>query len=94
MKLLKRTDEQKAEVSQLTDKDGLGGSYSADNGFPIIDNTVYKANTQMNRASDWYDDFLKGANTLECRPKNKSIFTFHVWNEGSTIYRGLSKEGR
>ena len=69
----KKIDERKAEVSQLTDKDGLDRSYSADNDLSIIDNTVYIAGTHMNRASDWYDDFVKGANTLVCRPNNKSI---------------------
>ena len=45
----------------------------------------------MNRAIDWYDDFVNGANTLECRPNHKIINISHVWNETSTIHRGLSK---
>ena len=48
-----------AEVNQLTDKDGLDRSYSADNDLSNIDNTVYIAGTHMHRASDWYDDFVK-----------------------------------
>ena len=48
-----------AEVNNLTDKDGLDMSYSADNEFAIIDNTVYIAKPQMKRANDWYDDFVK-----------------------------------
>ena len=56
---MKKTDEQHAGVHQLTDQDGLDRSYSADNDLSIIDNTVYIAGTHMNRASDWYADFVK-----------------------------------
>ena len=55
----KKTDEQHADVNQLTDKDGLDRSYSTNNDLSIIGNTVYIAGTHMNRASDWYDDFVK-----------------------------------
>ena len=48
-----------AEVNNLTDKDGSDRSYSVDNEFAIIDNTVYIAKAQMTRASDWYDDIVK-----------------------------------
>ena len=43
----KKTDEQHADVNQLTDKDGLDRSYSADNDLSIIDNTVSIARTHM-----------------------------------------------
>ena len=52
-------DEQKVEVKQLTDQDGLDRSYSADNYISIIDNTVYIARTHLGRASDWYDDIFE-----------------------------------
>ena len=94
MKLQRRLMSNTAEVNQLTDKDGLDRSYSADNDLSIIDNTVYIAGTHMHRASDWYDDFGTGANTLEYRPNDQSIYMFYVWNGSSTIHRGFSKAGR
>ena len=80
-------------MKQLIDKGGLGMPYSADNDLSIIDNTVYIAGIKMNRASGWYDDFVNGANTLECRPNKKSIYIAYVWHEGSTIHRGFSAAG-
>ena len=56
---MKKTDEQQAGVHQLTDHDGLDRSSSGENDLSIIDITVYIAGTYMNRASDWYDDFVK-----------------------------------
>ena len=61
-------------MSQLTDKDGLDRSYSADNDLSIIDNTVYIAGTHMNRASDWYDDFVKVPTLWNAVPNNKSTY--------------------
>ena len=58
----------KAEVNQLTDKAGSDRSYNADNDLSIIDNTLYIARTHIERANDWYDDFVKCANIRECRP--------------------------
>ena len=55
----RQLEEPKAEVNQLTDKDGLGRSYVAENDLSIIDNTVYIAGTHMNRPSDWYADVFK-----------------------------------
>ena len=54
-----KIDEQKAEMKRLTDKDGLGRSYSTDNDLSIIDNTSYISRTHMNRPSDWYDNVFK-----------------------------------
>ena len=59
MKLRIRLISTKAEVNNLTDKDGTDRSYSADNELAIIDNTVYIAKPQMKRANDWYDDIVK-----------------------------------
>ena len=55
--MVKNIDEQ--NVKQLTDKDGLDRSNSADNDISIIDNTVYIARTHLGRASDLYDDIFK-----------------------------------
>ena len=57
--MVKNIDEQKVEVKQFTDKDGLDRSYSADNDTSITDNTVYRAGTHLGRASDWYYDIFK-----------------------------------
>ena len=57
--VVRQLEEPKAEVKQLTDKDGLDRSYVAENDLSIIDNTVYIAGTKMNRPSDCYDDFFK-----------------------------------
>ena len=57
--VVRQLEEPKAEVKQLTDKDGLDRSYVAENALSIIDNTVYIAGTKMNRPSDWYDDVFK-----------------------------------
>ena len=43
----------KAEVNQLTDKDGSDRSYNADNDLSTIDNTLYIARTHIERAKDW-----------------------------------------
>ena len=57
--VVRQLEEPKAEVKQLTDKDGLDRSYVAENDLSIIDNTVYIAGPKMNRPSDWYDDVFK-----------------------------------
>ena len=57
--VVKQLDEPKAEVKQLTDKDGLDRSYDAENDISIIDNTIYIAGTHSGRASDWYYDSFK-----------------------------------
>ena len=54
--LVKKLDEPKEEVKQLTDKDGLDRSYDAANDISITDNTIYLAGTRIGRASDWYVD--------------------------------------
>ena len=46
-------------VKQLTYKDGLDRSYSADNDISIKDNAVYISGTHLVRASDCYDDIFK-----------------------------------
>ena len=51
-----KIDEPQAEVKQLTEKDGLGKSYAAENDGSTIDNIIYIAGAHINRASDLYDD--------------------------------------
>ena len=51
--------EPKAEVTQLTDKDGLDRSYDAENNLSLIDHTVCIPGTKIGRASAWYDDIVK-----------------------------------
>ena len=48
--LVKKIDEPKAEVKQLTDKDGLYKSYDAANNLSIINNTIYISGTNIGRA--------------------------------------------
>ena len=57
--MAKQLEEPKAVVSQLTDKDGLGGAYDAANDISVIDSTLYIAGTQIGRASAWSDDITK-----------------------------------
>ena len=76
--MVQNIDEQRVEVKQFTCKDGLDKSHSADNDKSITDNTVYIAGTHSGRASDWYDDILKSAITMECRSKSQSIQILHV----------------
>ena len=84
----------KAEVNNLTDQDGTDRSYSHDNELAIIDNTVCIAKPQMKRANDWYDDFVKVPTLWNAVPITINRKILYVWNESSTKYRGLSKDGK
>ena len=91
--VVKKTDEQQAGVNQLTDQDGFDRSYCADNDVAVIDNTVYIAGTYMNTASTWYADFVKVPTLWNAVPITINRKILYVWNESSTKYRGLSKDG-
>ena len=76
MNLRKKIDDQTAEVNQVTDKDGLDRSDIADNYWSVIDYTVYIAGKHMNRASDWYDDFVKVPTLWNAVPKINQYKSF------------------
>ena len=45
VEVVNKVDEPKAEVEQLTNKDGLDRTYNAANELSILDNTIYIAGT-------------------------------------------------